>query len=141
LPPPAEVPAPARGEARLRWDLAEGIGEPEGPYPDLGLPGGVRWVTARRACLVIEASEAGPVRLHLDYRCLVPRQGMRAALNGAAAARLDLAGGGLQEAREVVLDLVLQAGRNELALAFEAGVTEPDTGRDLVLLIAGARLG
>jgi glycosyltransferase involved in cell wall biosynthesis len=141
LPPPAEVPALDRDEARLRWDLSEGIGEPEGPYPDLGLHAGVRWVIARRACLVIDAPETGPVRLHLDYRCLVPRQEMRAALNGAAAGRLDLAGGGLHEAREAALDLVLQAGRNELALAFEAGVTEPGTGRDLVLLIAGARLG
>lgn len=136
LPPPAGA-----GGGRLRWDLAEGIGAPEGPYPELGLPAGVRWVIARQACLVVEAATEGPARLSLGYRCLVPRQVLHAALNGGAPTRLELPGGGLQEAGAVTLDLVLAAGRNEVALAFESGVTEPGTGRDLVLLIAEATLG
>lgn len=141
VPPPAAAPPPpAPGEARLRWDLAEGIGEPEGPYPELDLPAGVRWVIAREACLVVEAAAAGPVRLRLDYRCLVPHQVLHAALNGGPPTRLDLPGGGLAEAREVMLDLVFAAGRNEVTLAFDSGMTEPGTGRDLVLLIADATL-
>lgn len=132
---------PARDGTRIRWDLSAGIGPQEGPLDELGIPGGVRWVVARRACLVLEAAEEGPARLQLRYRSLLPRQGLRAALNGDAETVLEATGTGLREAHGLVLDLALRAGVNELALHFTGAVREPGTGRELVLLIEDAAIG
>ncbi len=140
--PSALVPAgdgPAEGR-RIRWDLSSGIGPEEGPFVDLGVPGGVRWVVARRARLVIEAAEAGPARLQLRYRSLLPKQGLRAAVDGAAPVTLEAPGSGLRETHELALDLTLRAGENTLALDFTGAVREPGTGRELVLLLEAAAI-
>lgn len=128
------------GQVRLRWDLATGFDEEEGPFPELGLPAGVRWVVARAARLVLEAEAAGAARLRLRHRCLAPRQVLRARLNGAPLLETVIAGGALDQGGEVVLDLALRAGANELMLDFGAGVAEPGTGRDLVLLVEQAEI-
>jgi hypothetical protein len=144
-PEPDGVPpaSPGHGPAevrRIRWDLSSGIGPEEGPFPDLGVPGGVRWVVARRARLVIEAAQAGPARLQLRYRSLLPRQGLRAVLDGAEAVTLEVAGSGLRETHDLSLDLALRAGENTLALDFTGAVREPGTGRELVLLLESAAI-
>lgn len=125
---------------RIRWDLSAGIGPQEGPFEDLGIPPGVRWVVARSACLVLESLAAGPARLRLRYRSLLPRQGMRAGVNGAAPLDLEATGSGLRDAHDLVLDITLRAGLNELALDFSGAVREPGTGRELVLLVEDAVL-
>ena len=139
---PTAPPGQVQGSAapRLRWDLAAGFGEPEGPFPELGLPAGVRWAVARAARLVLEAPAAGAARLRLRYRSLVPRQVLRARLNGAPLTEAALAGGGLAQGGEVTLDLALRVGANELALEFGPGVAEPGTGRELVLLVERAEV-
>ena len=137
----AAVPlAPLREGCRIRWDVSEGIGPEEGPFEELGVPQGVRWIVARSACLAIEAVVEGPARLVLRYRSLLPRQGLRAALNGGAETLRDAIGTGLREAHSLVLDLVLRAGMNELRLDFASAVREPGTGRELVLLVEAAEL-
>lgn len=141
-PRPAEAPAlPPPIGPRLRWDLAKGLGPTEGPFPDLGVPAGVRWVVAREARLVVETDAAGPVRLTLRYRCLVPRQVMQVTLEGGQPSPVEIQGAGLRQSGEIALDLALRAGLNEVALAFAGGVREPQTGRDLVLLVERAVLG
>jgi hypothetical protein len=125
---------------RIRWDLSAGIGPEEGPFPDLGIPRGVRWILARSARLALEAPAAGPARLVLRYRSLLPRQAVRAALNGDAEMALEAIGTGLREAHELVLEVALRAGVNELGLGFTGAVREPGTGRELVLLIESAAL-
>jgi hypothetical protein len=137
-PPPPPAAALAPGGTRLRWDLSQGIGPSEGPFPDLGVPAGVRWVVARDARLVVEAEAAGPARLTLRYRCLVPRQGMRVMLEGGTPRLVEIEGAGLRQSGEIAVDLTLRAGANEVALAFSAGVREPGTGRELVLLLEEA---
>lgn len=141
----AEGAAPAMdggppGQVRLRWDLATGFGGAEGPFPELGLPAGVRWVVARAARLVVEAETEGAARLRLRHRCLAQRQVLRARLNGVPLIEATLPGGGLNQPGEVMLDLTLRAGANELALDFGAGVVEPGTGRELVLLVEQAEI-
>ena len=130
LPPPTGP--------RLRWDLSEGMGPAEGPFADIGVPAGVRWVVARQARLVVETQAAGPVRLSLRYRCLVPRQRMTVVLEDGAPSEVAIEGAGLRQSGEIVLDLVLRAGVNALSLAFAGGVKEPGTGRELVLLVEDA---
>jgi glycosyltransferase involved in cell wall biosynthesis len=131
---PARDPVPADAPV-LRWDLCTGIGPTEGPFEDLGIPAGVRWIVARRARLVLEAPMAAAARLRLRYRSLLPRQEIRAALNGGPATTLAATGRGLREPDEFALDLALAAGANELALDFAGAVREPGTGRELVLLV------
>ena len=138
-PAPA-VPAAGMAAPRLRWDLTRGVGPDEGPFPDLGLPAGVRWVVAREALLVVEAGAEAAARLTLGYRSLVPRQDLRVTVNGGAAMPVDLVGGGLKAAAAVTIDLALRPGENEVALAFGAAVREPGTGRELVLLIERAEV-
>lgn len=139
--PPDELslaqPSPPTGPM-LRWDLSKGIGPAEGPFPDIGVPEGVRWVVARQASLVVESDAAGPAQLTLRYRCLVPRQTMRVTLGDGAPTEVAIEGAGLTQSGEIVLDLMLRAGANALALAFAGGVKEPGTGRDLVLLVERA---
>ena len=138
---PAAALPPSPTGPRLRWDLAQGLGPSEGPFPDLGVPAGVRWVVAREARLVVETDATGPARLTLRYRCLVPRQQMRMTLAGGTPVQLDIEGAGLRQSGEIVLDLALRPGINEVALAFTAGVREPGTGRELVLLVEQATFG
>lgn len=146
LPPaPRARPAgpalqPADGP-RLRWDLCEGVGPEEGPFPDLGVPAGVRWVVAPQAQLVVETDAPGPARLTLRYRCLLPRQKVRLTPEGGTPREMAIEGAGLREAREVALDLELRAGMNRLGLDFAGGVKEPGTGRELVLLVEQAVFG
>ena len=124
MPPPAPVApvaAPPPGVPRLRWDLSQGLGPTEGPFPDLDVPADVRWVVARDARLVVEADAAGPAQLTLRYRCLLPRQGMRVTLEGGSPTEVEIEGAGLRQSGEVVLDLMLQAGANDVALAFSGG--------------------
>ncbi len=130
LPPPTGP--------RLRWDLSAGIGPAEGPFADIGVPAGVRWVVARQATLVVETPSAGPAQLSLRYRCLVPRQSMTVMLDGGAPSEVAIEGAGLRQSGEIVLDLVLRAGVNAVSLAFAGGVKEPGTGRELVLLVEDA---
>ncbi|WP_198371013.1 hypothetical protein, partial [Roseomonas rosulenta] len=132
--------APSCDGACIRWDLSAGIGPQEGPFEDLGIAGGVRWVVARRACLVLEAAAEGPARLKLRYRSLLPRQALRAELNGGPETAIEATGTGLREAHELSLDVALRAGMNELALHFTGAVREPGTGRELVLLIEAATI-
>ncbi|MEO3474423.1 hypothetical protein AAFN86_21325 [Roseomonas sp. CAU 1739] len=139
--PPAPPALPPPDGPRLRWDLSMGIGPSEGPFPDLGVPAGVRWVVARDARLAVETDSPGPARLTLRYRCLVPRQGLRVTLDGGAPTQVEIEGAGLRQSGEIVLDLVLQAGMNDVALAFAGGVKEPGTGRELVLLVEQAEFG
>lgn len=131
-------PLPPPHGPRLRWDLSKGLGQTEGPFPDLGVPAEVRWVVARDASLVVETDAAGPVRLALRYRCLMPRQGMRVTQDGRAPILVEIEDTGLRQSAEVVLDLALRAGTNEVSLVFAGGVREPGTGRDLVLLLEQA---
>lgn len=137
--PGGEPAAPA--EPRIRWDLSAGIGPEEGPFPDLGLPAGVRWIVAREARLVVEAVAEGALPLTLGYRSLLPRQSVRVALNGGPEAVVETTATGLLESGEMVLDLALRRGRNELRLGFAGAVREPGTGRELVLLIERIALG
>ncbi|MBX9594035.1 MAG: hypothetical protein K2X46_06705, partial [Roseomonas sp.] len=125
---------------RIRWDLSSGIGPEEGPFDDLGIPRGVRWVVARSARLVVESGEAGPARLRLRYRSLLPKQGLRAALDEAPPVTLEAPGGGLRETHDLALDLTLRAGANTLVLDFTGAVREPGTGRELVLLVEDAAI-
>jgi glycosyltransferase involved in cell wall biosynthesis len=134
---PAEPLAEGR---RIRWDLSNGIGPEEGPFEELGIPAGVRWVVARSARLAMECSAGGPARLALRYRSLLPRQGLRVGVNGAVALERDAPGGGLREALDLVLDLTLRSGLNEVSLDFTGAVREPGTGRELVLLVEHAAL-
>ncbi len=129
---PSEVAADG---VRIRWDLSSGIGPEEGPFPDLGIPAGVRWVVARQARLVLEASAGLPGRLTLGYRSLLPRQGVRVAINGGPEALLEAGGAGLLERADLAFDLALRAGENEVLMGFAGAVKEPGSGRDLVLLI------
>ncbi|BDG73644.1 hypothetical protein [Roseomonas fluvialis] len=131
-PPWGEVPPD--GPA-LRWDLCSGVGPPEGPFADLDIPAGVRWIVSRQSRLVVEAPATQVVQLRLRYRSLLPRQEMRAAVNGGPATTILAVGSGLREPQEAVLDVALEAGRNELALQFSGSVREPGSGRELVLLI------
>ncbi len=146
-PVPADMPPPPQDPVRdallhdgplVRWDLCAGIGPQEGPFEDLGIPPGVRWIVARRCTLVLEAPERTAGQLRLRYRSLLPRQDLRAVLNGGAATALAAVGRGLREPHELVLDVALAAGRNELALEFSGAVREPGSGRELVLLIEAA---
>jgi hypothetical protein len=125
---------------RIRWDLSNGIGPEEGPFEDLGIPAGVRWVVARSARLAVECSAGGAARLALRYRSLLPRQGLRVVVNGALALEREAPGGGLREALDLVLALTLRAGLNEVSLDFTGAVREPGTGRELVLLVEHAAL-
>ncbi|MBW6398616.1 hypothetical protein KPL78_12195 [Roseomonas sp. HJA6] len=136
-PAPPSPPPPAAGP-RLRWDLSKGIGPTEGPFPDIGVPAGVRWLVARQASLVVETNAAGPVQLTLRYRCLVPKQTMRVTVDGGRPTDVAIEGAGLRQAGEIVLDLMLRAGANALSLSFAGGVKEPGTGRELVLLVEQA---
>jgi len=142
-PPEPAAPPAARPEGPgpwIRWDLSEGFGGEEGPFPDLDIPGRVRWVLAREARLVLEAAAAGPARLTIRHRGLLPRQAVRVALNDGAATTMEATGGGLKAAGELVLDLDLAAGANTLALGFAGAVREPGTRRELVLLVERAEV-
>ncbi|CAH0231028.1 hypothetical protein [Roseomonas sp. CECT 9278] len=136
----AEPAAAPPGERRIRWDLCAGIGAEEGPFEELGIPAGVRWIVARSARLVVESPQDGPARLVLRYRSLLPSQEIGAALNGDAPVALAAAGSGLREAHVLAIDLVLRAGLNELRLDFSGAVREPGTGRELVMLVEDAAL-
>ncbi len=136
---PAAPPAlPPPNGPRLRWDLCQGLGGAEGPFEDLGVPADVRWIVARDARLVVETDAPGPVRLALRYRCLLPHQGLRVSAQDGSPRQIGIEGTGLTQSAEVVLDLMLRAGLNDVALAFTHGVPEPGTGRDLVLLLERA---
>ncbi|MBR0674191.1 hypothetical protein, partial [Neoroseomonas soli] len=136
---PVDEP-PYQGPPRIRWDLSAGIGPEEGPFPDLDLPGGVRWIVARDARLVVEAAEVATARLALAYRSLLPRQGARVAFNGGPEEALEISAGSLKETGEYAIDLDLRPGANELRLGFSGAVREPGSGRELVLLIESATL-
>jgi len=134
-------PAPAAPAASgVRWDLSEGIGEEEGPFPELGIPAGVRWVQARQAQLVVDSAAAGTAQLALTHRSILPVQEMRLTVNGQPARVVKIRGGALTERGRTVIDLPLRAGRNEIDLAFSGGVREPGTGRLLVLLLERVEL-
>lgn len=126
---------PYVGPPRIRWDLCAGIGPEEGPFPDLDLPAGVRWIVAREARLVMEAGEEATARLALAYRSLLPRQDVRLALNDGPEEALEIAAGSLKETGDHAIDLDLRPGMNELRLGFAGAVREPGSGRELVLLI------
>jgi glycosyltransferase involved in cell wall biosynthesis len=138
-PPPPDMSPP--DGPRLRWDLSRGFGPSEGPFPDLGVPADVRWIVARAAQLAVETDRPGPARLSLRYRCLLPRQGMRVTLDGGTPMLVEIEGAGLRQSGEIVLDLTLRAGMNDVALTFDGGVREPGTGRELVLLLEQAAFG
>ena len=105
------------------------------------MPPDVRWVASRTARLAVETNAAGPARLTLRYRSLLPHQRMEVTADGGAPMAVEIEGAGLKQAGEVVLDLALRAGMNDLALAFDGAVQEPGTGRELVLLLERAVFG
>jgi hypothetical protein len=126
----------------IRWDLSRGFGVPEGPFPEFGLSGPIRWITARSAALVIEASEPRTAPLRLRYRSAIRDQRATVMVNGASAGELAFDGAGrLDEPREAALDLDLRAGPNVVALGFSGAIEEPGSGRELVLLVEEAGLG
>ncbi len=130
----------AATEDGILWSLSEGFGEQEGPFPELGLPHGVRWVVSRRARLVMRRGGAGPARLRIAYRSLLLRQRVLVAADGSEARRFDLPGGRLQDRQETVIPIDLPEGAATVALDFEGAVREPGTGRDLVLLVEAIAL-
>jgi hypothetical protein len=125
----------------VRWDLSSGVGPPEGPFADLGIPAGVRWIIAREARLVVEAPVPEAVQLRVRYRSLLPRQDLRATLNDAPVMAIAAVGKGLREPLDLAFDLTLRAGMNDLVLAFSGAVREPGSGRELVLLIEAIAIG
>ena len=138
---PTATPAAAVLPAGLRWSLAEGVGPEEGPFPEIGVPAGVRWVTEREARLVVESPVEGRARLAITHRCILPVQEMRATVNGVAAGSATIRGGPLTESGQSILDLPLRAGSNEVTLAFAGSVREPGSGRRLVLLLERVEIG
>lgn len=126
---------PDRAEDAILWDQSDGFGVEEGPFPDLGLPHGVRWVVARRACLAVRSATAGGIRLRITYRSLLLRQRASVTAGGEPARRLELPGGRLQQREEATVELSLPVGDTTIAFDFDGAVREPGTGRDLVLLV------
>ncbi|MBP0465349.1 hypothetical protein J5Y09_15595 [Roseomonas sp. PWR1] len=141
--PPEPVPPQAAEESAgegFLWHRSEGFGEAEGPFPELGVPAGVRWVVSRRARLVVQRAAPGPARIRLAYRSLLLRQRATVTAPGAAAQRFDLPGGRLQDRQEATIPIDLPGGTATVALDFEGAIREPGTGRDLVLLIEAIAL-
>lgn len=68
---PAPLPEQLTPQARsvaVPFSWGQGMGEPEGPYPEYGLPAGIRWMTAEAVPLTVQAREDGPHDLELDLR-------------------------------------------------------------------------
>jgi len=67
LPPPITISDAARSLVQ-RGEVVSGSRGAEGPYPDQGLPAGIRWIDAPEAVLHLPAAEAGHVRVRLTCR-------------------------------------------------------------------------
>lgn len=134
-PTASVVPAPAQAEDAILWDQSEGFGGEEGPFPDLGLQHGVRWIVARRARLVVRCTTAGAARIRIAYRSLLLRQRATVTVGSDPARRIDLPGGRLQQREEATIDITLPVGVSSIGFDFDGAVREPGTGRDLVLLL------
>ncbi len=133
--PGGQAQAPDPAEDAILWDQSEGFGTEEGPFAELGLPHGVRWIVARRARLAVRCATAGSARLRMAYRSLLLRQRATVTAGSAPARRLELPGGRLQQREETTIDMNLPAGDSIIAFDFDGAVREPGTGRDLVLLV------
>lgn len=67
LPPPMTISGDARAVG-LRGEVLSGGRGAEGPYPDQGLPAGVRWINQPEAWLRLPMDAAGRIRVRLACR-------------------------------------------------------------------------
>jgi hypothetical protein len=136
LPAPIEAAIAAQaGRGRVLWDQSEGVGQIEGPSPEVGLNEPFRWVVARRCRLMLDTPEARHATLRIDYRCPVAGQRAILRVNEEPAQFLRLDTGALTQRFRLEVPIRLRRGRSAVELMLSETTREAAGERDLALLI------
>ncbi|MET0555778.1 MAG: hypothetical protein ABW221_22250 [Vicinamibacteria bacterium] len=98
------------------WTGTEGLGDPEGPFPQRGIDRVVRWGLGRATRLSFDGP-AGPARLEIEATSYVPDQAIVFSIDGRRVARLPVGrdGGFVRHA----LPFDAHAGEGTLTLEYE----------------------
>ncbi len=113
-PPPALLSLYSGGPEGVE---THDLGEPEGPFPELGL-GRFRWAYGPATRVRWRAAHAGSFLLLLSYRNPHRGQRLRVRVNGTTCCEKKLACTGYEKGRLLVADLPLEEGVNEIRLEF-----------------------
>ena len=114
-------------EATVRVTPLTGVRRIEGPYPEGGLPAGMRWVDDTHLTAEVLVPSAGRWTMTLRARNWRPRLRLQIA-RGAAVCYDDVLSAGEDHAEsEVETSVWLEAGRNQLTIDASGEVGEPGT--------------
>ncbi len=126
---------PERGEATAtyRVEVTHGARMPEGPYPEAGLPGGMRWIDEPVAAAVVAVPYPGRWEMHLRLRNW--RTDLRLLVTRGGVVCLDVMPGAGEDDGDTLLfaSLWLEGGVNAIEIRSE-GPFDRATGWLFVLL-------
>ncbi len=125
----------------VRWDLSDGFGGEEGPFPQFGLLTVFRWVIDRQPRLIIDRVSAGPAQLFIRYRAPTNAQWAWLTLNDTQTVRVDFPAVSFTDGRKAEVPMVFRTGPNVLAFEFAESAPPSNDPRELVLLLEAVNVG
>lgn len=130
---PLRQDAGGNREATARVSLVSGMRQYEGPYPEGGLPAGMRWIDDVHATAEVHVPFAGRWTMTLRARNWRPRLRVRIS-RGTAICYDDLLSAGENGAdTEIEVPVWLEAGRNLITIDATGEVDQPGTWLFIVL--------
>lgn len=134
LGPTLFVRQDGRSQAMTACELADGFTAPEGPYPELRLPAGIRFAPPGESWLTVDAAERGSYWILLRYRHFTPGLRMEVREGGEARVALELPATHHQRDGLACFPLLLREGANRIGL----NVSMPEGAGGPGLLVIGA---
>lgn len=127
------------GLAFLKSPSTAGFGNIEGPYPELGMPRPVVWMTGATGHFSLSCSKSVKMSLHVRVQTHVGEQEIRILLNGKLATEVPLNEVGQWKCIAVEA-LELAAGSNSIDFIASRHLKTPDDPRELYLLFEEVEL-
>jgi hypothetical protein len=137
---PLSAIRPPGGSERLDFagfSNVEGMGPPEGPFPDMLLPR-FRWGMAPETLLQIDPELGRIGRLELEVLTFTENQVMTIFLNETELHRIHFSK--VDQKERLSLPLPLRAGFNELAFRYEKFTQQPSDARRLAVIFTSLRV-
>ncbi|TPG51617.1 glycosyltransferase [Sphingomonas glacialis] len=110
----------------LRGRVVDGMGAPEGPFPEFDLPSGVRWVQAGEATVAFEVSDPGRYLVRLQCRSIYDQTNVRIRSHGRLLYEATIPASLESQSHELLFPVVFERGRNDLAILPEHPLASPD---------------
>ncbi len=134
LGPTLFVRQDGRSAAMTACETADGFTAPEGPYPELRLPAGIRFAPPGESWLTVDAAERGSYWILLRYRHFTPGLRMEVREGGESRAALELPATHHQRDGLACFAVLLREGANRIGL----NVSMPEGAGGPGLLVIGA---